>query len=62
MCQTKRDFRNSKQFDCVEFLRSMLEHLWNEQANNQNLDEHIFGGHFQETLCCICANVENWGK
>ena len=59
MGQTRRDFSNNKQ--------SMLEHLWNEQANNQNLDEQIFRGLFQETLCCICGNVEklpiqNWGK
>ena len=57
--QTTRNFNNNLQFDCVEFLQSLLEHLWKEQSLLENIDEVVFGGLFQETMKCKCGNKQN---
>ena len=56
--QTTRTFNNNLQFDCVEFLQSLLEHLWNELPSNDRLQETVFGGLIVENLKCECGNSE----
>ena len=48
-------FNNNMQYDCVEFMQALFEHFWGEQSWNENLNEHVFGGLFQETLECECG-------
>ena len=56
--QTTRSFNNNQQFDCVEFLQSLLEHLWNELPSADTLQETVFGGLFEENLKCECGNTD----
>ena len=56
--QKNRNFNNNMQFDCVEFMQALFEHFWGEQSWDENLDEHVFGGLFQETLECKCGNIQ----
>ena len=57
--QTSHTFNNNMQFDCVEFLQSLLEHFWKESSVPDTWNESIFGGLFQESFQCTeCENVE----
>ena len=56
--ETSRKFNNNSQFDCVEFLESLLEHLWDEVSIPLSLNESVFGGLFQESFLCECGNEE----
>ena len=56
--QLNRNFNSNRQFDCVEFLQSLLEHFWKEQSWTENIEEQVFGGLLQETLECECNNVK----
>ena len=56
--QSNRNFNNNMQFDCVEFLQSLLEHFWKEQSLDENIDEKVFGGLLQETLKCECNHIQ----
>ena len=42
--QTNKNYNNNKQFDCVEFMQSLLEHFWKEQPQDEAIDEKVFGG------------------
>ena len=42
--QTTRKFNNNMQFDCVEFIQSLLEHFWKELPIIDSLNEAVFGG------------------
>ena len=53
-----RNFNNNMQFDCVEFLQSLLEHLWMELPLSDNLSETVFGGLFCESYQCECGQIE----
>ena len=57
--QTTRKFNNNLQFDCVEFMQSLLEHLWNKLPSANRLQETVFGGLIQENWKCECGNKEN---
>ena len=46
------------QFDCVEFIESLLEHFWKELPIADSLNETIFGGLAQETYHCECGTIE----
>ena len=39
-------------------MQALFEHFWEEQSWDENLDEHVFGGLFQETLECKCGNIQ----
>jgi uncharacterized UBP type Zn finger protein len=56
--QFSRNFDNNNQHDCVEFIQSVFEHLWNNSAIPLNLKENIFGGLSQEVLSCKCGHTE----
>ena len=56
--QANRKFNNNMQFDCVEFLESLLEHFWNEPFLPASLNESVFGGLYQESFICECGNED----
>ena len=57
--QISQKFNNNMQFDCVEFLESLLEHFWKESTVPDTLNESVFGGLFQENFYCAeCENIE----
>ena len=56
--QLTKKFNNNMQYDCVEFLQSLLEHFWKEPSIPSSLGEDIFGGLFQECYECECGNIE----
>ena len=56
--QLTKEYNSNMQYDCVEFLQSLLEHFWVEPTIPDNLGEAVFGGIFQECYHCECGNVE----
>ena len=58
VAQMGKSFNDNNQHDCVEFIQSLLEHLWNEDEVPLDLKENIFGGLSQEVLTCRCGHVE----
>ena len=54
--QRNRNFDSNEQFDCVEFLQSLLEHFWKELPIPVTLNETVFGGLYQESFLCECGN------
>jgi ubiquitin C-terminal hydrolase len=58
VAQMGKCFNDNNQHDCVEFIQSLLEHLWNEDEVPLDLKENIFGGLSQEVLTCRCGHVE----
>ena len=53
-----KKFNNNMQYDCVEFLESLLQHFWNEPTIPNKLGDDVFGGLVQECYTCECGNIE----
>ena len=53
--QVTRNFNDKNQHDAGEFMTSVFEHLFKETLLPLEVDEHVFGGLFQEALRCACG-------
>ena len=52
--QKTRTFNDRRQHDAVEFLLSLVEHIFKDAMSYDNIDEIIFGGLVKEEYNCSC--------